>query len=91
MVATLDDRLCRFLTAGDVDGDGRLEIVAATYRRGIWLLTPGSAGWEVELITAESSSFEHASILLDLDGDGRDDLYAARDNRHHLRRHDWAT
>ena len=91
VVATLDDRLCRFLTAGDVDGDGRLEIVAATYRRGIWLLTPGSDEWKVELITDESSSFEHASILLDLDGDGRDELYVASDNQHQLRRYDWST
>ena len=31
-IATLDARLCRFLTAGDVDGDGERELVAATYR-----------------------------------------------------------
>jgi len=89
IVARLDDRLCRFLTVGDVDGDGRLEMVAATYRKGIWLLTPGDK-WKVELITDESSSFEHASILLDLDGDGRDELYVASDNQHQLRRYDWS-
>jgi len=90
VVAKLDDRLCRFLTVGDVDGDGRLEMVAATYRNGIWLLTPGGGEWGVELITDESSSFEHASILLDLDGDGRDELYVASDNQHQLRRYDWS-
>lgn len=90
VVATLDDRLCRFLTVGDVDGDGRLEMVAATYRGGIWLLRPGGEIWEAELITDESSSFEHASILLDLDGDGRDELYVASDNQHQLRRYDWS-
>ena len=89
VMATLDDRLCRFLTAGDVDGDGTREIVAATYRGGIWLLRPGSGEWETELIAEDSSSFEHASILLDLDGDGRDELYVASDNQHQLRRYDW--
>ena len=38
VIATLDDQLCRFLTVGDVDGDGVLEIVAATHRAGLWLL-----------------------------------------------------
>lgn len=91
VVATLDDRLCRFLTAGDVDGDGTREMVAATYRGGIWLLRPSSGSWEPELITDDSSSFEHAAILLDLDGDGRDELYVASDNQHQLRRYDWSS
>ena len=88
-IATLDARLCRFLTAGDVDGDGRRELVAATCRGGIWLLRPGGDPWQAELITDDSSSFEHASILLDLDGDGRDELYVASDNQLELRRYDW--
>ncbi len=91
VVATLDDRLCRFLTVGDVDGDGTREMVAATYRGGIWLLRPSSGSWEPELITDDSSSFEHAAILLDLDGDGRDELYVASDNQHQLRRYDWSS
>jgi len=74
VVATLNDRLCRFLTAGDVDGDGTLELVAATYKAGLWLLRPGEDSWTTELIDAESSGFEHAAILLDLDQDGRDEL-----------------
>jgi hypothetical protein len=40
-IATLPDRLTRFLTAGDVDGDGRKELVAATFSSGLWLLHPG--------------------------------------------------
>ncbi len=87
VVATLDDRLCRFLTVGDVDGNGEKEMVAATYKSGLWLLRPGSDGWRKELIAADSSGFEHASILLDLDGDGRDELYVASDDQKEVRRY----
>ena len=87
VVARLDDRLCRFLTVGDVDGDGEKEIVAATHKSGLWLLSPGSDGWRKERIAADSSGFEHASILLDLDGDGRDELYVASDDQKEVRRY----
>ena len=87
IVATLDDRLCRFLTVGDVDGDGIKEMVAAAMRSGLWLLRPGEGKWSTELIDADSSGFEHASILLDLDGDGRAELYVASDDQHQVRRY----
>jgi len=87
IVATLDDKLCRFLTVGDVDGDGKKEMVAATYKAGLWLLRPREGMWKKELIDADSSGFEHASILLDLDEDGRDELYVASDDQGELRRY----
>ena len=88
IVATIDDRLCRFLTAGDVDGDGTQEIVAATNKKGLWLLRLESGDrWSKELIASDSSGFEHASILLDLDGDGRDELYVASDDQKDVRRY----
>ena len=89
VIATLDDQLCRFLTAGDVDGDGVLEIVAATHKAGLWLLRRRGDGWEKELIASDSSSFEHAAILLDLDDDGRDELYVASDDQGQVRRYSW--
>lgn len=89
VVATLDDQLCRFLTTGDVDGDGVLELVAATYKAGLWLLLPGEDAWTTELIDAESSGFEHAAILLDLDQDGRDELYVASDDQGQVRSYVW--
>jgi hypothetical protein len=89
VVARLDDKLCRFLTAGDVDGDGSLEVVAATHKRGLFLLRPGSP-WRVDLIASDSSGFEHASLLADLDTDGRDELYVASDDQGEVRKYDWS-
>jgi hypothetical protein len=92
VIATLDDRLCRFLTAGDVDGDGKKELVAAAFSSGLWLLRPGAdpkAQWTVESIDTDSGGFEHASILTDLDGDGTDELYVASDNNKQVRRYAW--
>jgi hypothetical protein len=91
-VARIDDRLCRVLTAGDVDGDGRKEIVAAAFKSGLWLLRPGAeagSAWSVTSIDRASSGFEHAAILTDLDGDGRDELYVASDDQGEVRRYVW--
>ena len=89
VIATLDDSLCRFLTAGDVDGDGRQEMVAAAFKSGLWLLRPSEAGWSVESIDKDSSGFEHAAILTDLDEDGVDELYVASDRDNEIRRYVW--
>jgi hypothetical protein len=89
VIATLDDQLCRFLAAGDIDGDGVLEIVAATHKAGLFLLRRSGESWTQEVIATDSSSFEHAIILLDLDGDGRDELYVASDDQGQVRRYTW--
>ncbi len=91
-IASLDDRLCRFLTAGDIDGDGRQELVAAAFSSGVWLLRPGSdprGEWKKQQIDADSAGFEHAALLTDLDEDGADELYVASDRHKELRRYTW--
>jgi len=93
IIATIPDRLCRFLTAGDIDGDGKKEMVAASFSKGLWLLRPGKnpkSEWGVESIDRDSSGFEHAALLTDLDGDGTDELYVAADVQGELRRYVWA-
>lgn len=96
VIATLPDRLCRFLTAGDVDGDGRQELVAAAFRSGLWLLVPPedrassvNEPWQRRSIDKESGGFEHAALLTDLDGDGRDELYVGADEQGELRQYRW--
>ncbi len=89
-IAVLPDRLCRCLTAGDVDGDGRREIVAAPAKAGLWLLRPSDRPgipWRTERIADNSSGFEHAALLADLDEDGRDELYVASDDQNEVRRY----
>ncbi len=92
VIATVPDRLCRFLTVGDVDGDGKKEMVAASFSKGLWLLRPGKdakSEWGVESIDRDSGGFEHAALLADLDDDGTDELYVAADVQGELRRYVW--
>lgn len=92
VIATVQDQLTRFLTVGDVDGDGRKEMVIASLRSGLWLAHPGRdprSEWSLESIDRESSGFEHAALLTDLDGDGKDELYVAADDQGELRRYVW--
>jgi FG-GAP-like repeat len=92
VIATLYDQMARFLTAGDVDGDGRKEMVLAAKDSGLWLLRPGAdakAPWRSELIDAHSKGFEHAALLTDLDGDGLCELYVASDDDKEVRRYAW--
>ncbi len=93
VIATIDgERLTRFLTAGDVDGDGKQELVAAAFKSGLWLLRPGDdarAAWDIRSIDRDSGGFEHAAILADLDADGSDELYVASDDHAEVRRYIW--
>ena len=55
-------------------------------------MRPGSdptAPWKTELIDRESGGFEHASIIADLDADGRDELYVVSDKDAEIRRYTW--
>ncbi|MEZ4339571.1 MAG: hypothetical protein R3B82_23355 [Sandaracinaceae bacterium] len=90
LVATFDDRMTRFLAAGDLEGDGRRELVAATSSAGLYRLDPpptAGGAWAVRMLDADTGGFEHATLLTDLDGDGADELYVADDASGELRRY----
>ncbi len=92
VIAELDDLLGRFLTPSDLDGDGQKELTVALYKKGVWWLRPGpdpTKPWRKKAIDRRSSSFEHAAIATDLDGDGIQELYVASDNDKALRRYVW--
>jgi hypothetical protein len=92
VIVELDDRMGRFLTPSDLDGDGKKEIVAALFSKGVWWLRPGAdptEKWRKKAIDRRSSSFEHAAIATDLDGDGAQELYVASDNNQAIRRYVW--
>jgi len=92
IIAELADKLCRFLTSGDPDGDGQKEIVAAGQWSGVWLIEPASGPgktWPMTLIDEDSGGFEHAAILTDLDGNGVEELYVASDDDGEIRRYVW--
>jgi hypothetical protein len=90
VVATLDDDQCRFLVPGDVDGDGKVELVAAGFKSGLWLLEPkGDGTFTNTLIDKDSGGFEHATHVADLDGDGKVEIYVASDNNKEFRVYKW--
>lgn len=87
---TVPDCMARFLTWGDVDGDGAAEMVLATKNAGLWLLRrPERGSGTAEPIDADSGGFEHATLVADLDGDGVAEIYVAADAQHELRRYRW--
>ena len=81
-IATFRDEQCRFLISGDVTGDGNLEIIASTMTTGVWMLRQSEAGMMVELVDKDSENheYEHATNVIDLDNDGRNEIYVVSDN-----------
>jgi len=89
VIASIEDRMTRFLVAGDFDADGTTELVAAAMSSGLWLLKHLDNKWHVSLIDADSSGFEHTCFPADLDGDGTPELVVASDNQQELRSYRW--
>ena len=89
VVGTVPDRLMRAITAGDVNGDGKIDLVAGGLASGLWLFEQSADGWKKTQIDASSSGFEHPVLLADLDGDGALEMYVASEDQGELRRYRW--
>jgi len=89
VVATVPDRQMRAIQAGDVNGDGKIDLVAGALSSGLWLIEQAPAGWTANPIDAQSSGFEHPVDLADLDGDGVLEIYVASEDQGELRQYRW--
>jgi hypothetical protein len=87
-VITLNDRFCRFLIAGDIDGDGKDELVASAFSAGVWVVEHSNDdGYTAECIDSKSGGFEHAAYISDVEGDGKMELYVADDKGGTIKRY----
>lgn len=78
-VSTLDDRFCRFLTSGDLDKDGKPELIAAAFSSGVSIFKKEGDSYTKKCIDPDSGGFEHAAYVADLNKDGKPELYVADD------------
>jgi hypothetical protein len=82
----LEGSMCRFLNLGDTNGDGTKEIIASTKNEGIFSAFPEGDIWSSKKLVAGfvSGGFEHATVVMDWDGDGKDELFVASDSQKSL-------
>lgn len=86
-VATIQDRQMRAIAAGDLTGDGKVDLAAGALSSGLWLIQQEGDGWKTTLIDAESSGYEHPVHIADLDGEPGLELYVASEDQAELRRY----
>lgn len=84
----------RVLLAGDFKGTDKPQLIVTTMKDGIWLLEPSDEGldapWKKAQLDKNSSGFEHAAGLADMDDDGKLELVVAADNQDSIRQYIWA-
>jgi len=89
VVATVPDRQMRAIAAGDVNGDGKIDLVAGALSSGLWLFEQDAGAWKKSLVDAKSSGFEQPVHLADLDHDRALEIYVAAEDQNEIRRYRW--
>ena len=86
---TLRDLKCRFLTIGETDGDPQKEMVISPMKTGVWVVDFANGKWNQLQIDRQSSGFEHATVVADIDNNGVDEIYVVAEEQRILRRYTW--
>src|SRR5262249_8923660 len=69
------DRL-RDIERGDVDGDGKDDLVIATHDQGVVAVVHPEQNWRVEEVDRQPDTFVHEIEIGDVDGDGVAEFFA---------------
>ncbi len=75
----------RDFEVGDVDGDGKSEIVIATHDQGVIAIVHPDENWRVEEIDRTPNTFVHEIELGDVEGDGSLEIFATPSKPNRLR------
>jgi len=91
VVATVPDRQMRSIAAGDVNGDGKVDLVAGALGTGLYVFEQQATGpWRTTVVDAQSSGYEQPVFVVDLDGNGTPEIYVASEDQGELRRYHFA-
>lgn len=87
-VATLSGGIqARVILGADFMNTGKKQLVVTTMKAGIFVLEYGPKKWTKHLVDANSSGFEHAAGLFDMDADGVPELYVTADDQDVVKRY----
>ena len=89
-LADLEDEGLRFMVAEELDGESPKELILSPRETGLYVYRWESSGTgELQQFEMASGGFEHAIQTLDLDSDGRSELYVADAMTKRIVRYDW--
>ena len=79
----------RSVDIGDIDDDGKNEIVIGTHTMGIYIIKKIQDEWKSTIIDKDPNAGIHALIIVDVDGDGNNEILSSSDGDNVVRMHKW--